>query len=130
MSGAKNSALKLLAASILTDEPVELYNSPNNLLDMQVHLKMLVALGKEVVTEDKFSRITENDARTCTQLEWDARSIRNTLLILGALTTRFGEGRVPLPGGCKLGERKYDLHVMILERLGAYVWEEDNYSMC
>jgi UDP-N-acetylglucosamine 1-carboxyvinyltransferase len=48
------------------------------------------------------------------------------LLILGALVTRFGEGRVPLPGGCKLGERKYDLHVMLLERLGAKVWEEDD----
>jgi UDP-N-acetylglucosamine 1-carboxyvinyltransferase len=50
-------------------------------------------------------------------LEWDDRSIRNTLLILGALTTRTGEGVVPLPGGCKLGERKYDLHVMLLEDL-------------
>jgi len=46
---------------------------------------------------------------------------------LGALTTRFGEGRVPLPGGCKLGERKYDLHIMLLERMGAKVWEEEGY---
>ena len=49
------------------------------------------------------------------------------MLILGALTARFGEGKVPLPGGCKLGERKYDLHVMLLERLGAEVWEEDDF---
>src|SRR5690606_27001227 len=51
----------------------------------------------------------------------------NTLLILGALTARFGEGKVPLPGGCKLGERKYDLHVMLLEQLGAEVWEEGDF---
>jgi UDP-N-acetylglucosamine 1-carboxyvinyltransferase len=60
-------------------------------------------------------------------LLWDERSIRNSLLILGSLTTRFGEGRVPLPGGCKLGDRKYDLHVMILEQMGAKVWEEEDY---
>ncbi|RYE76856.1 MAG: UDP-N-acetylglucosamine 1-carboxyvinyltransferase, partial [Oxalobacteraceae bacterium] len=58
---------------------------------------------------------------------WDRRSIRNTLLMLGALTGRFGRGSVPLPGGCDIGEtgeRKYDLHVMLLERLGATVWSE------
>ena len=49
------------------------------------------------------------------------------MLILGALTARYGYGKVPLPGGCKLGERKYDLHVMLLERLGATVYEEGDY---
>ena len=62
-----------------------------------------------------------------TSLVWEERSIRNTLLILGALTARYGEGRVPLPGGCKLGERKYDLHVQLLEQLGAKVWDEGDY---
>jgi len=46
------------------------------------------------------------------------------------LVTRFGEGRVPLPGGCKLGERKYDLHIMLLENLGAEVWEEEPGFLC
>lgn len=127
VSGAKNSSLRLLAASILTDENIELYNFPNGLLDIQVHLDMLKMLGKKIRTFEDVVYISEVDTKTSTVLNWQGRSIRNTLLILGTLTTRFGEGRVPLPGGCKLGERKYDLHVMILERLGAKVWEEDDF---
>lgn len=129
VSGAKNSALRLLAASILTDEPVELHDFPNGLLDIQVHLDMLRVLGKDVVKEG--NQVFIKEIRPIgTALEWTERSIRNTLLILGALVTRFGEGRVPLPGGCKLGERKYDLHVMLLERLGAEVWEEEPGYLC
>ncbi len=127
ISGAKNSALRLLAATILTDETVELFNFPNGLLDVQVHLDMLKVLGKSYTTLGDYVKINENADNLTNALEWEDRSIRNTLLILGALTTRFGEGRVPLPGGCKLGERKYDLHVMLLERLGAKVWEEGDY---
>jgi len=127
VSGAKNSALRLLAASLLTDEVVELSNFPNGLLDVMVHKDMLKVLGKNIYAEDDFVKITEIDANLATVLTWEGRSIRNTLLILGALTTRFGEGKVPLPGGCKLGDRKYDLHVMLLEQLGAEVWEEDGF---
>jgi UDP-N-acetylglucosamine 1-carboxyvinyltransferase len=127
ISGAKNSALRLLAATILTDETVELFNFPNGLLDVQVHLDMLKVLGKTFTALRDYVKINENADELTNALEWEDRSIRNTLLILGALTTRFGEGRVPLPGGCKLGERKYDLHVMLLERLGAKVWEEGDY---
>ncbi len=126
VSGAKNAALKLLTASVLTPEPVELFRSPNGLLDMQVHISMLNKMGKNCIAEDGYLRI-EEDKTITNQLLWDERSIRNSLLILGCLTTRFYEGRVPLPGGCKLGERKYDLHVMILEQMGAKVWEEDGY---
>lgn len=127
VSGAKNSALRLLAASLLTDGQIDLHNFPNGLLDVQVHLSMLEVLGKDFFVAQDTVIIKEKSSQPITQLVWNERSIRNTLLILGALTTRFGEGRVPLPGGCKLGERKYDLHVMLLERMGAKVWEEDDY---
>lgn len=127
VSGAKNSSLRLLAASLLTDENIELFNFPNGLLDVQVHLEMLKVLGKEYSAVGDYVKITEVNENLSTVLQWDERSIRNTLLILGALTTRFGEGKVPLPGGCKLGERKYDLHVEMLEALGATVWEEGDY---
>lgn len=126
MSGAKNSALRLLAASLLTTERVTLTNYPSALLDAQVHVGMLEALGKTCKTDsDRIEIVERNPIRE--QLDWDGRSIRNTLLILGALTARLGAARVPLPGGCKLGERKYDLHVMLLERLGARVWEEGDF---
>mgnify|MGYP002619888295 CR=1 FL=1 len=127
VSGAKNSALRLLAASILSGEQITLRNYPSKLLDAVVHVEMLSVLGKipRLDTEDS---ITIFEGRPLsTTLQWEGRSIRNTLLILGALTARLGQGRVPLPGGCKLGERKYDLHVMLLERLGARVWEEDDF---
>lgn len=129
VSGAKNSALRLLAASILTDKVVELNNFPNGLLDVQIHLDMLKILGKNYKTNHDSVIINEIKSEI-TSLEWNRRSIRNTLLILGALVTRFGEGRVPLPGGCKLGERKYDLHLMLLENLGAEVWEEEPGYLC
>lgn len=126
VSGAKNAALKHLTASVLTSEPVELFRSPNSLLDMQVHISMLKKMGKTCFEHDGYLRIEEKETIN-KELLWNQRSIRNSLLILGCLTTRFGEGKVPLPGGCKLGERKFDLHVMILEKMGARVWEEENY---
>jgi UDP-N-acetylglucosamine 1-carboxyvinyltransferase len=123
LAGAKNSARRLLAASILTEGRVTLANYPAGLLDAQVHVGMLQAPGK--VCDTGADTITIDEPRPLPdRLAWDGRSIRNTLLILGALTARRGAGRVPLPGGCKLGERKYDLHVMLLERLGARVWDE------
>ncbi|MDP0498061.1 MAG: UDP-N-acetylglucosamine 1-carboxyvinyltransferase [Verrucomicrobiota bacterium JB024] len=123
ISGAKNSALRLLAASLLTEDDVSLYNYPAGILDAQVHVQMLEALGKTCAVDGDFIRIAEPSSLNQT-LNWEGRSIRNTLLILGALTARFGRGAVPLPGGCKLGERKYDIHVMLLEALGATVSEE------
>lgn len=127
LAGAKNSALRLLAASILTGEKLTLTNYPSQLLDTQVHVEMLEALGKTVNLISSDTIEISEESILANQLIWEGRSIRNTLLILGALTARAGEGRVPLPGGCKLGERKYDLHVMLLENMGAQVWEEDGY---
>ena len=128
VSGAKNSSLRLLAASLLTDKKITLENYPSQLLDIKIHEGMLKKLGKVInnISENNVE-ISEVKNNETTNLVWDERSIRNTLLILGALTTRFGKGKVPLPGGCKLGERKYDLHVLALERLGARVWEEDGF---
>lgn len=123
ISGAKNSALRLLAASILTDEEIVLQNYPASLLDAEVHVEMLTCMGKSCNVGHEAISIVESQSLTDLS-NYQGRSIRNTLLVLGALTTRFGRGAVPLPGGCKLGERKYDIHVILLEALGARVWEE------
>ncbi|GEN29661.1 UDP-N-acetylglucosamine 1-carboxyvinyltransferase [Halovibrio variabilis] len=127
LAGAKNSALRLLAASILTSETLELSNYPSELLDAKIHVDMLSALGKETVLLTNTRIQIQERCQLKSELIWHGRSIRNTLLILGALTARFGHAKVPLPGGCKLGERKYDLHVMLLEKLGARVYEEGEY---
>lgn len=126
VSGAKNSVLRLLAASLLTTERVELFNYPDTLLDVQIHQQMLIKLGKKCTVTEKYLLI-EDTGQIISELEWEGRSIRNTLLILGALVARSGYGAVPLPGGCNIGnsgDRGYDLHVMLLEKLGARVWEE------
>jgi len=126
VSGAKNSVLRLLAASILSSERLELSNYPANLRDAQVHLGMLEALGKRCDVSNERC-VIDQDGDLRSYLDWNGRSIRNTLLILGALVAKTGSGAVPLPGGCKLGERKYDLHVMILETLGARVFDSDTH---
>lgn len=125
ISGAKNSALRLLAASILTDKRIELNNYPDGLLDAQIHVEMLKKLGKKCEVKKEKITITE-PYKIKNRLEWRDRSIRNTLLILGALVTRTGYGAVPLPGGCNIGERKYDFHEMILKKMGAKIWTENN----
>ncbi|MEG3166387.1 UDP-N-acetylglucosamine 1-carboxyvinyltransferase [Sphingomonas sp. PB2P19] len=125
VSGAKNSVLRLLAASLLTSERIVLDNYPEALLDAIVHVGMLEALGKRCTVADGTLHIDEVSAPV-SDLVWGERSIRNTLLILGALVARTGAGSVPVPGGCDLGERKTDLHELVLTRLGAKVWYEGN----
>lgn len=129
LNGAKNSALRLLAASLLSSGRITLRNYPSQLLDAIVHVGMLEVLGKHSVLDGDETIHIHEPGPLGSRLEWSGRSIRNTLLILGALVGRLGQGAVPLPGGCKLGERKYDLHVMLLERLGARVWEEGDYLL-
>ena len=130
VSGAKNSVLRLMAASLLTEEPVVLHNYPATLLDAVVHKDMLGVLGKACSGDASTLRIEQSTVPNST-LDWNGRSIRNTLLILGALTARIGRGAVPLPGGCSIGaaggERAYDLHVMLLEKMGAKVFAEGGF---
>ncbi|WP_263970649.1 UDP-N-acetylglucosamine 1-carboxyvinyltransferase [Leptolyngbya sp. KIOST-1] len=127
ISGAKNSTLRLLAASLLTSAPIRLQNYPSTLLDALIHIEMLEALGKTCRLING-SEIEIAEARTpSSELIWNKRLIRNTLLILGALVGRTGQGKVPLPGGCQLGDRKYDIHLMVLKSFGAHVWEENGY---
>lgn len=126
LSGAKNSALKLLAASLLTDEEVNISNFPADLSDIKIHIRMLEKLGKSCQVKKDSIRVS-SACDLNEELVWDGPSIRNTLLIFGALLARKGKARVPLPGGCVIGERKYDLHQMLLEKLGAKVWREGCY---
>jgi UDP-N-acetylglucosamine 1-carboxyvinyltransferase len=123
VSGAKNSALNALVASLLTPHSLHLRNYPDTLLDAKVLVEMLEVLGKRCeVSRGQIDIYENHQPSSC--LDYSGRSIRNTLAILGALTARNGAGSVPLPGGCRLGERKYDLHVKVLECLGLRIWSE------
>lgn len=127
VSGAKNSALRMLAASLLSADEVVLENYPSTLLDARLHVEMLTRLGKKCTVEDERISIRE-ETQLSTELRWEKQSIRNTLLILGGLVARYGYGSVPHPGGCQIGSagtgRSYDLHLMLLERLGARVHDD------
>lgn len=124
VSGAKNSVLKLMTASLLTENEVTLHNYPSSILDAQIHVGMLEKLGKSCLLSANNTVIISEDFFPPSELIWDERSIRNTLLILGALTARTGAGAVPFPGGCQLGDRSFDLHEMILRTMGASVWQD------
>lgn len=126
VSGAKNSSLRLLAASLLTNEPIHLLGMPTKILDYTLHLELLEQYGKKITDFGDNTTLIEGYV-VSNSIEWNKRSLRNTLLILGALLTRTGKGMVPLPGGCKLGERKFDIHEMIMRKLGANVWTDENY---
>lgn len=125
ITGAKNAVLKHLTASILSDNIIKIKNYPSYMLDIEIHEEMLKVLGKKIHKLDN-EIIIEGKLDT-SELIWNERSIRNSLLILGALLTKTGYGKVPLPGGCKLGERKYDIHVDLMNAFGAEVWEDNQY---
>jgi len=128
LSGAKNAILAELPASLLTKETVIFDNCPANLLDVKEEIAMLQYLGKQINVDGNTLEVTES-CEVSSVLIWDNRSIRSTLQILAALLARTGKGAVPLPGGCPLGERKYDIHIMVMESYGAKVWEENNLLM-
>ncbi|HEX6860028.1 MAG TPA: UDP-N-acetylglucosamine 1-carboxyvinyltransferase [Caulobacteraceae bacterium] len=130
ISGAKNSAIKLMAASLLTDEPLRLTNMPR-LADTRFLGKLLERLGTEVVERDG-----EDGAETVlhTPEIWSGfapydlvRQMRASFNVLGPLLARTGQAKVSLPGGCTIGARPVDLHLKALEALGAQIDLHEGY---
>lgn len=121
LSGAKNSALKALCASILTSDKVALLNMPTNMEDIKVQIDMLKSLGARIEIKDDTVLVDNSSISRWDVFVDEGKSIRTSLLMLGSLLGRFGKARVPLPGGDNIGERKFDLHIYALERLGARV---------
>jgi UDP-N-acetylglucosamine 1-carboxyvinyltransferase len=132
IAGAKNAALPLMAASLLTDEPLVLGNLPA-LADIASMTMLLEQLGVSLSPcgGDAMRPVSlEFSARhlTSTTAPYDlVRKMRASFLVLGPLVARCGEARVSLPGGCSIGARPVDLHVKGLQRLGAEVELRDGY---
>jgi UDP-N-acetylglucosamine 1-carboxyvinyltransferase len=119
-SGAKNSALKLMAAALLASGPTVLHNVPD-ISDVGVMADVLRHLGVAVKRTDGTLTV---DATDVTSLEAPyelVAQMRASIIVLGPLIARFGRARVALPGGCNIGSRKIDMHVRGLERLGVEV---------
>lgn len=120
VSGAKNSALPLLFATLLADGVSEICNVPH-LRDVSTAVKLLRELGAEVTHEADCIRV---DARKIQSIEasYDlVKTMRASVLVLGPLLARFGHARVSLPGGCAIGARPIDLHLKGFEALGAQI---------
>ena len=130
ISGAKNSAIKLMAASLLTEEPLRLTNMPR-LADTRFLGKLLQRLGSEVQEIDG----PEGSETTITTREivsgfapYDlVRQMRASFNVLGPLLARSGQAKVSLPGGCTIGARPVDLHLKALEALGARIDLHEGY---
>jgi UDP-N-acetylglucosamine 1-carboxyvinyltransferase len=131
ISGAKNAALPLMAASLLSAEPLTLTNLPR-LADISTISKLLEQHGVSVLEVD--------DGKSGMTMTFDAGGVDNTVapydlvrrmrasvLVLGPLVARFGEAKVSLPGGCAIGTRPVDLHIRGLEQLGAEIELEGGY---
>lgn len=118
LHGAKNATLPILAATALTDEEVILNNVPIDLNDVKVMISILKALGKKIIYEgDRL--ILAGPLKTHIVPPELGNRIRYSLLFMGVLLNRLGKSSVPNPGGCSIGDRKFDLHISGLEQLGA-----------
>ncbi len=120
ISGAKNSALPIIASTILSNKEIKLTNLPN-VVDIRTLLKLLTMLGGEV-NHDKTTAIINNSSINNTKAVYEIVSqMRASILVLGPLLARFGECEVSLPGGCAIGQRPIDLHLKALEAMGAKI---------
>lgn len=128
IAGAKNSALKLMAAAILTDQEVVLNNLPN-LADTRFMARLLDSLGIETYWPARSNTLRMRSADlTSTIAPYDlVRKMRATFNVLGPLLARVGHATVSVPGGCAIGARPVDLHLKAFEAMGADIVIEEGY---
>ncbi|MDM8158935.1 UDP-N-acetylglucosamine 1-carboxyvinyltransferase [Labilibaculum sp. K2S] len=121
--GAKNEALQILCATLLTEEKVTIHNIPN-ILDVNKLIELLSELGVNVSQESKntYSFEAKNinlDYLNSPEFASKGSSLRGSIMIIGPLLARFGKGYIPRPGGDKIGRRRLDTHFLGFEKLGA-----------
>lgn len=126
VSGAKNAAVKLLSAALLTDETIHLENFPTELVDAKYQIDFFKKIGVSIDIIDESILINPENMNNVL-LDDYFFPIRTTYLFVAGLLKKSGRAFIPYPGGCNIGNRGYDLHVMIWEKLGAKVIEHDNY---
>lgn len=125
-SGSKNAALPMMAAALLTSEPVHLSNVPM-VKDVLSMIELFQVLGAQVQTNAEGLTITAA-ALNCLQAPYEiVRTMRASFLILGPVLARFGKVAVSLPGGCAIGTRPVDQHLKVLSAMGAEIRLADGY---
>jgi UDP-N-acetylglucosamine 1-carboxyvinyltransferase len=127
ISGAKNAALPILAATLLAEKPVSVGNVPH-LQDVTTMIELLGRMGVSVTIDDRMR--VEVDASTikdCVAPYELVRTMRASIVVLGPLLARFGKADVSLPGGCAIGARPVNIHVAGLQAMGADIQIENGY---
>ncbi|BBI34671.1 UDP-N-acetylglucosamine 1-carboxyvinyltransferase [Cohnella abietis] len=127
--GAKNAALPILAASLLSEGKVTIRNVPR-LLDIEVMLDILRDLGCKARHQDTVVTVDTSVATSSHIPETLMRKMRSSVFLMGPLLARFGEVQLYQPGGCAIGERKIDLHLRGLAALGANIEEKGSRIVC
>lgn len=119
ISGAKNAALPILAATLLSQTPVSVGNIPH-LHDITTTMELLGRMGVRLLVDEKMNIEVDSSAITSFEAPYElVRTMRASILVLGPLLTRFGEAHVSLPGGCAIGTRPVDIHINGLIKMGA-----------
>ena len=128
IAGAKNACLTLMPATLLSEEPLTLTNAPR-LSDIKTMTTLLESLGSEVSTMQagKVLTMSSNKLNNFTAAYDIVRKMRASILVLGPLLAREGQAVVSLPGGCAIGARPVDLHLMAMRALGAEIELHDGY---
>jgi UDP-N-acetylglucosamine 1-carboxyvinyltransferase len=129
VSGAKNSATKLLVASLLTDEHCEFSNSPNKINDLIVTKDLCDFLGSDIRMENDELYVNTPEFVTDSIPESFGSLNRISILFAGPLLHRKGSAKIPIPGGCKIGSRPVNFHIEGLKQLGCHVEVKDNYYL-
>jgi UDP-N-acetylglucosamine 1-carboxyvinyltransferase len=128
IAGAKNACLALMPATLLSEEPLTLTNAPR-LSDIKTMSALLESLGTEVTSmqEGKVLTMTSHNLDNLTADYDIVRKMRASILVLGPMLARAGQAVVSLPGGCAIGARPVDLHLKVMEALGAEIELRDGY---
>ncbi len=127
ISGAKNSALPILAATLLADSPVTVCNLPH-LHDITTMCELFGCMGIDLMVDERMNVEVHASTIKSQVAPYElVKTMRASILVLGPLVARFGYAEVSLPGGCAIGSRPVDLHLKGLEAMGADIKVEDGY---
>ena len=129
ISGAKNAALPMMTASILSDHNIVLNGVPD-LADVKTMITLLESMGIETNKNHKSSLTLNASGIDSRFASYElVKTMRASIMVLGPLLAKYGEAKVSLPGGCAIGARPVDLHIQGLEKLGARIEIKDGYLL-
>ena len=126
-SGAKNAALPMIAATILSDKDITLKNLPY-LQDITTMFELLGSMGANITLDESMNFIISSSDMHDTEARYElVKTMRASILVLGPLVAKFGKAKIALPGGCAIGSRPVNYHLDALEQLGASINLENGY---